>query len=50
MVLAILVILEVLIFWALDSLGVSGLAEIVFKAILPVVVILGFLIIRISKR
>ena len=49
-VLVILFILEALIFYALDSLGVSGLAGIVFKSILPVAVILGFLAVRIGNK
>ena len=49
-VLVILVILEALIFYTLDNLGVSGFAEIVFKAILPVIVISGFLLTKIGNR
>jgi hypothetical protein len=49
-VLVILAILEVAIIYAVDSLGIGGLAEIAFKAVLPVTVLLGFLITRIGNR
>jgi hypothetical protein len=49
-VLVILVILEAAIIYAVDSLGISSLAGIVFKAALPATVLLGFLITRIGNR
>jgi hypothetical protein len=45
-VIGILVVLEAGIFWAVNSLGITGLVGFIFKAALPAIVIIGFLVIR----
>ena len=50
MILVILVIIEAAIIYAVGNIGISGLAEVVFIAALPLIVILGFVITRIVRR
>jgi len=45
-VLSVLIALEAAVFYTVNSLGITGLAEVVFKAALPVIVIIGFLVTR----
>ncbi len=49
-VIAGLALIEAAIIWAVNSLGVTGLAEFVFKGALPVTVLIGFLVFTIGRR